>query len=104
MSKSFGVEPYVVSYSGRVREELKVLLTRAMKRGAGQQFLDAAKEIDYRLRIYPQFGEPLCDVPAIKAKLLIATVPPLAVRYIVDEETRRVFVVVPLQALPNSGV
>ncbi len=51
--------PYRVAYSGRVREELLNLVVRAKARGLGRQVLDALKELDRRLHIYPQFGEPL---------------------------------------------
>ena len=54
--------PYRVVYSERARESLRELVARARKRGLGRQVLDAAKEIDRRLRLYPQFGEPLMDL------------------------------------------
>ncbi len=55
-------DPYHVSYSGQVRTELKELLIRAVSAGLGQQTLEAVKTIDYRLHIYPQFGDPLRDL------------------------------------------
>ena len=61
-------------------------------------------EIDRLLRIYPQFGEPLCDLSTRQTTLWFATIPPLVVHYIVDEAKRQVIVVGPMQPLPNSGL
>jgi hypothetical protein len=93
-----------VSYSGQVRTELKELMTRAVSAGLGQAILDAVKTIDYRLHVYPQFGDPLRDLVTQGETLWIATVPPLIVEYVIDEPRRTVFVVVPLRPLPNSGL
>jgi hypothetical protein len=93
-----------VSYSARVRSELKDLLTRAAASPLGRQALEAAKIIDYRLRVYPQFGDPLRDLVTEGETLWIATVPPLVVEYVIDEPRRAVFVVVPFRPLPNSGL
>jgi hypothetical protein len=53
-----GPVPYRVSYSERVREELRALIARAKQRGLGPQVLAAAKAINERLHTYPQFGDP----------------------------------------------
>lgn len=66
--------------------------------------LDAVKTIDRLLRLYPQFGELLRDLKFEGHQLWIAVVPPLVVQYIVDEERRMVFVVVPLLPLPRTGL
>jgi hypothetical protein len=95
---------YRVVYSERVRIELKELLTSAAARGLGQQALNAVKEIDARLRVYPQFGEPLRDLNTAGETVWTGTIPPLVVQYIIDEEKRLVFVVVPLKPLPESGL
>jgi hypothetical protein len=63
--------------------------------------LAAAREIDARLRIYPQFGEPLRDLQSRGETLWIGVVPPLTVEYIIDEEHRMIFVVVPHRPLPG---
>jgi hypothetical protein len=34
------------------------LADRARERGEGEAFLAALKELDRRLRLYPQFGDP----------------------------------------------
>ena len=49
--------PYRVVYSERVRAEMRALLDRAIDAGHGRAVLNALKELDARLRIYPQYGE-----------------------------------------------
>jgi hypothetical protein len=96
--------PYRVAYSERVRQELRNLVTRAASRGQARQVLAAVKEIDRRLHIYPQFGQPLRDLQLEPAQLWMGCVPPLAVQYSVDDQRRVVMVVVPILPLPNSGL
>ncbi len=96
--------PYRVSYSELVRNELRELIARAGARGLGRQVLTAVKEIDRRLRIYPQFGQPLRDLQLRPAQVWVGTVPPLVVRYVLDEANRRVTVVVPIASLPGSDL
>lgn len=98
-----GVRPYRVVYSGRVRAELKSLLARAKAAGQGARVLAALTELDQRLRIYPQFGEPVRDLPVIGHTRWVASVGPLFVEYVIDEDRRLVGVVIPLQAMPNAG-
>ncbi len=95
--------PYRVTYSERVRVGLVRLGAKAKECGRGPQFVTALKEIDRRLHIYPQFGEPLQDLQLKPAKTWIGVVPPLVVKYTLDEERRLVIVAVPLEALPRSG-
>jgi len=99
-----GPEPYHASYSEHVRNELKTLIQRAKKVGLEKEAIAAVKEIDRRLHIYPQFGEPLQNLILEPAQLWIASVSPLVVRYILDEDKRLVMVVVPFLPLPNSGL
>jgi len=96
--------PYRVVYSERVRRALMDLLSRAKALGFAEQVLQAIKEIDARLRLYPQFGEPLRQLKQVGQTMFVGTVAPLVVQYIIDEENRLVFVVVPLKPLPNSGL
>ena len=95
--------PYRVVYSEHVRNELRRLLIRAKTAGQGRPALDAAKEIDRRLHIYPQFGEPRRDLEALGVTIWSGTVPPLVVEYVIDEGQRLVFVAIPFKALPHSG-
>jgi hypothetical protein len=97
-------EPYQVSYSGRVRNEHRGLITRAKDRGPAPQVIAAVKEIDKLLRIYPQFGQPLRDLKLESAQLWIGVVSPLVVHYVLDEEWRAVMVVKPIQYAPHSGL
>ncbi len=96
--------PYRVAYSGRVRNEWRGLIARARSRGLHQQVLAAARMIDTRLRIYPQFGDPLRDLELEPARVWIGCVAPLVVQYVLDDERRTVMVVVPIQPLPRSGL
>jgi hypothetical protein len=95
--------PYRVVYSEHVRSALKDLLTRAKACGQGRPALDAVKEIDRRLHLFPQFGEPRRDLPALGVTIWAGTVPPLLVEYLIDERQRLVSVAIPFKALPNSG-
>jgi hypothetical protein len=96
--------PYRVIYSELVRTELRDLLQRAVARGLGEAALAAVKTIDYRLHVYPQFGEPLRDLTTQNETIWVGTVEPFVVEYVIDEERRMVFVVVPLRALPRFGL
>jgi hypothetical protein len=80
------------------------LAARARTRGLGRQLIDAVKEIDRRLHIYPQFGDPLRDLESFPATLYIAVVPPITVRYLVDEQSHLVIVATRPTPLPGSGL
>jgi hypothetical protein len=69
-----------------------------------RQVAAAVRVIHERLRIYPQFGEPILDLKLEPARAWVATVPPLVVRYFLDEERRLVIVVAPFAPLPGSGL
>jgi hypothetical protein len=84
--------PYRVTYSGRVRQRLLELADAARARGDGEAFLAALREFDRRLRVYPQFGDPLSDLQAEVGQVRLGVVPPLAMRYGVLEERRMVLV------------
>ena len=96
--------PYRVSYSERVRNELRALIIKAQDRGLGRQVLDAAKEMDRRLRIYPQFGQPLKDLTLESGQVWIGVVAPLVVRYALYEDRRIVMVAAPTMPLPHLGL
>jgi hypothetical protein len=102
-TSSSGPLPYKVVYSGYVRDELRKLLTRAVARGLGRQTLAAAKAFEARLRIYPQFGQPLQNLRQGET-LWIGVVSPLVVHYVIDDVHRVVFVVRPIRFLPRSGL
>src|SRR5687768_11835911 len=94
---------YRVTYSGRVRDELMKLAQKAKDAGLGSVVLSAVKQLDYRLRLYPQFGEPVRDLSMPGQSRWIGTVPTLFVEYIIDEVNRNVYVVIPLKPMPHSG-
>ena len=95
--------PYHVSYSGSVRQRLVSLSEQAIEHGLGVTYLASLEEVDRRLRIYPQFGEPLADLKLIPAQLWIGTVWPLVLRYSLDDERRLVMVVAPFLLLPRPS-
>ncbi|MBI1915929.1 MAG: hypothetical protein HYS12_14520 [Planctomycetes bacterium] len=96
--------PYRVVYSGLVRNSLRNLVVRAAARSRSSEVLAAAREIDRRLKIYPQFGETLRDLHTVGETVWHAAVPPLHVFYIIDDPNRAVFVVEPFEFLPHSGL
>ena len=95
---------YRVAYSERVRDELRQLIRKATPLGMAQDVVRAVQLIDHILRVYPQYGEPLRDLVLEPARLMIATVPPLVVRYSLDEERNLVLVPVPFRPLANTGL
>ena len=95
--------PYRVIPSTRVIDDLQALIRRAYVAGYGAQALAALKEIERRLSIYPQFGERLMDLHHTGETLWVATIPPLVVRYVIDDGIRAVFIGTPFMPLPNAG-
>ncbi|HEX4608893.1 MAG TPA: hypothetical protein VH092_11870 [Urbifossiella sp.] len=98
---------YEVSYSGRVLDAARELITRNPARAAA--LIAAVREFDRRLRVYPQFGEPLRNLAVPDAQLWVASIPPLTLHYVVIEaddrgRRRQVIVVRPFILLPNSGL
>jgi len=91
-----GSVEYTVSCSGRVREHLATLSKVSRERGDGAEFLAALREFERRLRVYPQFGDPLADLNLIGGTIRIGVVRPLSMRYAVVESRRLVL----LGALP----
>ena len=81
-------QPYRVTLSGRVFDKVRELAAVAAARGDGEAFLAALREFDHRLRVYPQFGDPLVDRWEEVGQIRIGIVPPLAMRYAVFEERR----------------
>jgi hypothetical protein len=94
---------YTVVYSERVRNEFLDLHRRASARGQGTNMLEAVKQIDARLRLYPQFGQPLRVLAKPGETVWVGVVAPLVVQYVIDEIKHIVFVVAPFKALPNCG-
>jgi hypothetical protein len=102
--RSDGPIPYRVEYSGRVRDGLKELIIRATERGLGPTLLAALTTLDRRLRIYPQFGQPLRDLSSEPGQEWLAVVSPLVIRYLLFEDRRLVSVITPIRPLYRSGL
>jgi hypothetical protein len=75
---------------------------RADQLGLGKAARDALRDLDFRLRIYPQFGEPFKDLLTPGQTCWHAIHWQLHVEWVLDEPHRLVFVVVPLRPLPGS--
>jgi len=101
---SSGPNRYQVVYSEVVRNELKRLIARAAERGIDAGVRAAAREMDRRLRIFPQFGDLLADLSLAPGELRIGTVPPLVVKYALYDDRRLVIVSIPIATLPRSGL
>jgi hypothetical protein len=95
--------PYRVVYSERIRIGLRALVDRAIGAGQGLVVLGALRELDARLRIYPQFGECRRDLSIPGQSQWVASFPPLVVEYVIDEPNRAVYVVIPIKVLPHAG-
>jgi hypothetical protein len=96
-------QPYHVTYSERVRRRLVALAKTARARADGPAFVAALEEFDRRLHIYPQFGDPQCDLTREPGQVRIGIVPPLTMRYAVFEERREVTVMALPVLLRKSG-
>jgi hypothetical protein len=93
---------YEVSFSGRVLDSLRQLAARNPAHTGS--IAAALRAIEYRLRLYPQFGQPLYDLSAGPAQLWIGVVPPLVFHYVLEENPRRVTVLRPPRPLPRTGI
>jgi hypothetical protein len=94
---------YRVIYSELVRQATRDLIQRAADVGRAVDVLNAVKQIDYVLALYPQFGQPLRDLLLKPAQMWIGVVPPLVVHYVLDEDAKRVFVPLPFVPFTRSG-
>ena len=83
-------QEYAISCSERVREHLRALGRICRQRGDGNEFLAALQEFERRLRIYPQFGDPLSDLAAVQGTNRIGVIRPLSIRYVLIESHRSV--------------
>lgn len=103
---------YRVTFSRRVLDELQELIRRNPIHAS--QIGNAAIEFDRRLRIYPQFGQPLRNLSIKPAQLWLATLPPLILHYVLLEyddqkkaETElhgEVMILRPFTPFPHSGI
>jgi hypothetical protein len=84
-----------------VRAALREFAATARAAGHSREAAAALKELDHRLHVYPQVGEPIMDLTQESGQVCIATMPPLMVRYAIYEE-RRLVVVTLLRILPEA--
>jgi hypothetical protein len=83
--------PYRLVYSDAVKRHLRELANAAFARGDGPAFTAALKEFDRRLRLFPQFGDPLSDLEVGGGQIRLGIIRPLSMRYGVNEDLRIVF-------------
>ena len=83
---------YDLVVSGRVYEQLLELVDAAKVRRDGEACLAALAEFRRRLRLYPQFGDPLADLVVADGQVRLGAVAPLSMRYGVLESRREVLV------------
>ncbi len=84
--------PYKVAYSEAVRSEARRLIAVAATPEEARRIIAAFRSIDHRLRIFPQFGEPLLDLKHETGRMWIGVIDPVVIRYAVFEERRLVMV------------
>jgi hypothetical protein len=87
-------------FSAFVERRLLELSIEATARGDGPAFAAAVREFRRRLAVYPQFGDPLIDLTAEPGIVYNGIIPPLSIRYGVNEERRLVLVGAPPVLLP----
>ena len=97
------VSHYAVIYSDRVLDALTRLGRAAQARGDGARFAEALRDFDRRLRVYPQFGDPLMDLHTHSGQVRLGVVLPLVMRYGVFEEPRRVIAAALPALLPRPA-
>jgi hypothetical protein len=100
-----GMPPYRVVYSERCREQTRELLERAAAKDRFAEVAQAIRDINTRLPWIPlDFGEPLQDLVHLGIKEHIGVLAPLVVKYGVDEVRHIVYVALPFDLLPKSGL
>lgn len=93
---------YEVSYAPRVLDAIRRMLLRNPAHLS--ELVAALRELERRLQIYPQFGQPLWDLSVPSAQLWVGVVAPLVLHYVLDEDRRRVTVTRELRVLPRTGI
>jgi hypothetical protein len=81
------------------------MLVRAVEKGMFAEVVQALRDIHTRLSWIPlDFGEPLRDFAELGIQVRIATIAPLVVTFGVDHDRRIVYVSLPFEFLPRSGL
>jgi hypothetical protein len=82
---------YTVEISGLIKAEIKALAAQAAAIGQKQQYLDAWRQIDKRLRGDPlQFGECRYHMAKGEFRCHIAVIQPVAVGFAIHEKKHKV--------------
>ena len=106
MSHASGdIPPYRVVYSELCCNTTRDLLARARAIGRFNEIAQILRDLNTRLKWVPlDFGEPLKDYLGLGIKEHIGVLPPLVIKYGVDEARRIVYVTLPFNLLPKSGL
>lgn len=100
-----GPPPFHLACSDLCRRQLQFTLEQAAAKGRLEEFVNAARGINSRLRwVHLDFGEPTLEYVHPGLQEYVGTVPPFVVQYSVDEVRRIVYVNVPFKLLPNCGL
>jgi hypothetical protein len=83
---------YRVSISDRTSDRIIELARKAKLRGDGADFAASLLDFYDRLKVYPQFGDPIIDLLSEVGQVRVGIVRPIAMRYAVLEERKLVFV------------
>jgi hypothetical protein len=86
-----------------VQQRILDFADQAFERGDGEAFAAALRELNQRLRIYPQFGDPLIDLHYEPGQIRIGICRPISIRYALYEGLRLVLVVEPPVLLRMSS-
>jgi hypothetical protein len=87
------------------RDHTRQLLARAGGKGRFAEVARAVRDINTRLEWIPlDFGEPLRDFVPLGIQVRIGTIAPLVVTFGVDQDRRIVYVALPFDLLPKSGL
>jgi hypothetical protein len=89
---------YTVTSSDEVKTHLRKLGYISLERGDDEAFFLSLREFEKRLRIYPQFGDPLADLRGETGTIRVGIIRPISMRYAIFEE-RRLVVIAPLPVL-----
>jgi GTP1/Obg family GTP-binding protein len=88
-----GGSHFQVHYSKAVGEALRELQRKATRRGQGQAFLSAFREIVRALREVPnEVGEALYRLPNLRLQVRTVVVAPLAIDFAVSEDHPFVYI------------
>ena len=95
---------YKIVCTGRVSDELRKLMERAVAVHRSGQVMAALLELQRLLSLYPQVGEPLKNLTIEGWTLWHHAFPPLVVKYVIDDNRREVLINAPILTFKNAGL